>query len=60
MCLSTCLIYLFTNPMTQLNRSKLASLLQSEEQLFHKTHPKSYELYQRARSPCMAECQCFG
>jgi glutamate-1-semialdehyde 2,1-aminomutase len=35
--------------MTQLNRSKLISLLQSEEELFHKTHPKSYELYQRAR-----------
>jgi glutamate-1-semialdehyde 2,1-aminomutase len=35
--------------MPELNRSKLASLLQSEESLFHKTHPKSYELYQRAR-----------
>jgi glutamate-1-semialdehyde 2,1-aminomutase len=32
-----------------LNRSHLESLLQSEESLFHKTHPKSYELYQRAR-----------
>ncbi len=32
-----------------INRTKLAQLLQSEEQLFHKTHPKSYELYQRAR-----------
>lgn len=32
-----------------LNRSKLESLLQQEEALFHKTHPKSYELYQRAR-----------
>jgi glutamate-1-semialdehyde 2,1-aminomutase len=35
--------------MTQPDRSKLAELLKSEEQLFHKTHPKSYELYQRAR-----------
>jgi glutamate-1-semialdehyde 2,1-aminomutase len=35
--------------MTQLDRSKLTQLLQSEEQLFHKNHPKSYELYQRAR-----------
>ena len=35
--------------MTQLNRARLASLLQSEEQLFHKTHPKSFDLYQRAR-----------
>jgi glutamate-1-semialdehyde 2,1-aminomutase len=32
-----------------LDRSKLESLLKSEEQLFHKNHPKSYELYQRAR-----------
>ncbi len=32
-----------------LDRLKLESLLKSEEQLFHKTHPKSYELYQRAR-----------
>ncbi|MCZ2126282.1 MAG: aspartate aminotransferase family protein [Anaerolineales bacterium] len=32
-----------------LDRSKLKSLLQAEEALFHKTHPKSYELYQRAR-----------
>jgi len=32
-----------------LNRSRLASLLKQEEKLFHKTHPKSYELYQRAR-----------
>ncbi|HAY84264.1 MAG TPA: aspartate aminotransferase family protein [Chloroflexi bacterium] len=30
-------------------RAKLAALLQSEEQLFHKNHPQSYELYQRAR-----------
>jgi glutamate-1-semialdehyde 2,1-aminomutase len=35
--------------MNQLDRSKLTSLLQSEEQFFHTTHPKSYELYQRAR-----------
>lgn len=35
--------------MPTLDRSKLTSLLESEEQLFHKTHPKSYELYQRAR-----------
>src|SRR5512147_1338365 len=32
-----------------LDRAKLAKLLESEESLFHKTHPKSYELYQRAR-----------
>jgi glutamate-1-semialdehyde 2,1-aminomutase len=32
-----------------LDRSKLESLLKLEEQLFHKNHPKSYELYQRAR-----------
>ncbi|MGZ9167023.1 MAG: aspartate aminotransferase family protein, partial [Anaerolineales bacterium] len=35
--------------MPELTRSKLAELLKSEEQLFHQTHPKSYELYQRAR-----------
>jgi len=36
--------------MTQpLDRSKLASLLRQEESLFHKSHPKSHELYQRAR-----------
>ena len=35
--------------MTQLDRSRLASLLQAEEQFFHETHLKSYELYQRAR-----------
>jgi glutamate-1-semialdehyde 2,1-aminomutase len=34
---------------SSINRAKLTHLLQSEEQLFHKTHPKSYELYQRAR-----------
>ena len=32
-----------------LDRTRLAFLLQSEEALFHKTHPKSYELYQRAK-----------
>ncbi len=32
-----------------LNRTNLIQLLEKEEQLFHKTHPKSYELYQRAR-----------
>jgi glutamate-1-semialdehyde 2,1-aminomutase len=30
-------------------RSHLESLLKQEESLFHKTHPKSHELYQRAR-----------
>ncbi len=31
------------------NRPHLTQLLQQEESLFHKTHPKSHELYQRAR-----------
>ncbi len=35
--------------MPTLDRSRLTELLNQEEQLFHKTHPKSYELYQRAR-----------
>lgn len=35
--------------MAQLNRSHLESLLKQEEQLFYKSHPKSYEFYQRAR-----------
>jgi glutamate-1-semialdehyde 2,1-aminomutase len=35
--------------MPTLNRSKLTELLEQEEQLFHQTHPKSFELYQRAR-----------
>jgi len=35
--------------MPELNRSKLTQLLKQEEQLFHKSHPKSYELYKRAR-----------
>jgi glutamate-1-semialdehyde 2,1-aminomutase len=34
---------------TNLDRTKLEQLLKSEEQLFHNNHPKSYELYQRAR-----------
>jgi glutamate-1-semialdehyde 2,1-aminomutase len=32
-----------------LDRSRLEALLRQEEQLFHTHHPKSYELYQRAR-----------
>ncbi|WKZ48824.1 MAG: aspartate aminotransferase family protein [Anaerolineales bacterium] len=32
-----------------LDRNHLIHLLQAEESLFHKTHPKSHELYQRAR-----------
>ena len=35
--------------MPRIDRNKLAQLLQAEESLFHKTHPKSHELYQRAR-----------
>lgn len=35
--------------MKKINRSHLESLLHAEEQLFHQTHPKSYELYQRAK-----------
>ena len=35
--------------MPTLDRSRLTRLLSEEEQLFHKNHPKSYELYQRAR-----------
>jgi glutamate-1-semialdehyde 2,1-aminomutase len=35
--------------MTEINRARLASLLEQEELLFHKNHPKSFELYQRAR-----------
>jgi glutamate-1-semialdehyde 2,1-aminomutase len=31
------------------DRSRLSSLLNQEEQLFHNTHHKSHELYQRAR-----------
>lgn len=32
-----------------LDRSRLASLLESEEQLFYRSHPESHQLYQRAR-----------
>jgi len=32
-----------------LDRSKLTQLLEQEERLFEKNHPKSFELYQRAR-----------
>jgi glutamate-1-semialdehyde 2,1-aminomutase len=32
-----------------INRSRLETLLQSEEALFHKNHPQSYALYQRAK-----------
>jgi glutamate-1-semialdehyde 2,1-aminomutase len=35
--------------MAEINRSTLKSLLETEEALFHKTHPKSFDLYQRAR-----------
>ena len=35
--------------MPTLNRTHLTQLLKQEESLFHKNHPKSYELYQRAR-----------
>jgi len=35
--------------MPELNRTKLTQLLEQEEQLFHKNHPRSFELYQRAR-----------
>jgi glutamate-1-semialdehyde 2,1-aminomutase len=34
---------------SNLDRSKLESLLKQEEQAFHGNHPKSYELYRRAR-----------
>src|SRR5512141_2231530 len=35
--------------MPVLNRSHLEQLLHAEEQKFHAEHPKSYELYQRAK-----------
>lgn len=35
--------------MPEPNRSRLESLLRQEEQKFHAEHPKSYELYQRAK-----------
>src|SRR6185503_21209589 len=34
---------------TALDRSRLSSLLVEEEEFFHKTHPTSHNLYQRAR-----------
>jgi len=48
--LSVYLCTTYTNVMPVLNRSKLTELLKSEERFFHKTHPKSYDLYQRART----------
>lgn len=33
-----------------INRSHLEVLLRSEEELFHRTHPQSYQLYQQARN----------
>lgn len=35
--------------MPTINRTRLKNLLEKEERLFHKTHPTSYALYQRAR-----------
>src|SRR5512145_1552892 len=35
--------------MQPLDRSRLEQLIRSEEALFQKTHPRSFELYQRAR-----------
>ena len=35
--------------MRQLDRSRLEQLIRTEEVLFHENHPKSYQLYQRAR-----------
>ncbi|MCG2786353.1 MAG: aspartate aminotransferase family protein [Anaerolineae bacterium] len=35
--------------MPELDRNRLENLLRAEEQKFHADHPKSYELYQRAR-----------
>lgn len=35
--------------MPELNRTRLENLLRQEEQKFHAEHPKSYELYQRAK-----------
>ena len=35
--------------MPALDRNNLTQLLQQEEQLFHKNHPRAFELYQRAR-----------
>lgn len=36
--------------MPEIKRQKLIQLLKTEEQLFHKNHPRSHELYQRART----------
>jgi glutamate-1-semialdehyde 2,1-aminomutase len=36
--------------MPTIDRSKLENLLRTEQQKFHNDHPKSYELYQRARN----------
>jgi glutamate-1-semialdehyde 2,1-aminomutase len=33
----------------RMDRTRLEQLLRSEEALFHQTHPKSFELYQRAK-----------
>jgi len=35
--------------MAEIDRARLAARLASEEQKFHQEHPRSYELYQRAR-----------
>src|SRR4030065_2112426 len=35
--------------MIEIDRKRLEGLLVAEEQRFHQSHPKSYELYQRAR-----------
>jgi glutamate-1-semialdehyde 2,1-aminomutase len=35
--------------MPEIDRKRLGYLLEREEKRFHKTHPKSYELYKRAR-----------
>ena len=35
--------------MQTLDRDRLEQLIRAEEELFHQSHPKSFELYQRAR-----------
>lgn len=35
--------------MQTVDRDRLEQLIRAEEELFHKSHPKSFELYQRAR-----------
>jgi len=35
--------------MTEIDRNRLQNLLESEEKRFHQYHPKSFQLYQRAR-----------